>query len=111
MDRTIRKGKYCVTATQMLESMEQKPRPTRAEVSDITNAVFDLTDAVMTSGETTNGEFPIECARMMSTVLFFYNSRSLKKQKPSSIISKSSNTEKSTSMTKKQLESFPWLSS
>ena len=68
MDRTLRKGKFCVTATQMLESMETKPRPTRAEVSDITNAVFDMTDALMTSGETTNGQFPFECARYMSLV-------------------------------------------
>lgn len=52
----------------MLESMETKPRPTRAEVSDITNAVYDLTDANMTSGETTNGQFPTECARYLKLI-------------------------------------------
>lgn len=52
----------------MLESMESKPRPTRAEVGDITNAILDLTDATMTSGETTNGSFPIECARMLRLI-------------------------------------------
>ena len=54
-----------VCAMQMVESMESKPRSTRAEVSDITNAVLDLTDATMTSRETTNGLFPTESARML----------------------------------------------
>jgi pyruvate kinase len=70
MGKTIDAGKYVICATQMLESMESKPRPTRAEVSDITNAVLDLTDGLMTSGETTNGLFPTECARMLRKVDF-----------------------------------------
>lgn len=69
MGKTIDAGKYVTCATQMLESMESKPRPTRAEVGDITNAILDLTDATMTSGETTNGSFPIECARMLRLVI------------------------------------------
>jgi pyruvate kinase len=67
-ERAINAGRFVVTATQMLESMETKPRPTRAEVSDIINAVYDLTDANMTSGETTNGQFPTECARFLKVI-------------------------------------------
>ena len=69
IEKCRKAGKFCIVATEMLASMYKNARPTRAEVTDIANAVLDGTDAVMLSGETTTGKYPIDAVRYMAEIV------------------------------------------
>ena len=68
IEKCRQKGKFAIVATEMLASMYENPRPTRAEVSDVANAILDGTDCIMLSGETTVGKYPVQSVRIMTRI-------------------------------------------
>lgn len=73
--KTYKAGKPCITATQMLDSMMRNPRPTRAEVTDVANAIYDGSSAIMLSGETAAGKYPVESLQMMDKIARYTESQ------------------------------------
>lgn len=93
--RCNKSGKFVITATQMLDSMQKNPRPTRAEVSDVANAIFDGTDAIMLSGESAAGAYPVESVETMATIA----KRAEDMQDYSTILKERSKTDKKCNIT------------